>query len=380
MTLVDVVPAAGADAGRAAPARRRGRGRAREHPIARAVAAAAAERRAGALPAVDGLRQHQGPRRRGRRRRARGRRRAGRLAAPSWASALPPSARRRGRAGRGRRAHRRRRRLGRRRRAACSSSPTRSSRPAPRRSRELRGLGLRPVLLTGDNAARRAAVAAEVGIDEVIAEVLPAGQGRRRRAAAGARAASSRWSATASTTPPRSAQADLGLAMGTGTDVAIEASDLTLVRGDLRAAADAIRLSRRTLATIKGNLFWAFAYNVAALPLAALGLLNPMIAGRGDGASRRCSWSRTACGCGASGRCPRRRAALTRRLTGLGRRSGGEGCSAAPASRPRAWARGRGVNRCSVWALPAGSVAAGGASAAPGGGSARRGPSRAAAA
>jgi Cu+-exporting ATPase len=144
--------------------------------------------------------------------------------------------------------------------------------------RDLRTLGLRPVLLTGDNKAAAHAIAAEVGIDEVIAEVLPKdkvdvvvrlqSQGRVvAMVGDGVNDAAAL------------AQSDLGLAMGTGTDVAIEASDLTLVRGDLRSAVDAIRLSRRTLGVIKGNLFWAFAYNVAALPLAALGLLNPMIAG-----------------------------------------------------------------------------------------------------
>jgi Cu+-exporting ATPase len=142
----------------------------------------------------------------------------------------------------------------------------------------LRDLGLRPVLLTGDNAAVADTVAAEVGIDEVIADVLPAEklavvqrlQGEGRVVA---------MVGDGVNDAAALAGADLGLAMGTGTDAAIEASDLTLVRADVRAVADAVRLSRRTLATIKGNLFWAFAYNVAAIPLAAAGLLNPMIAG-----------------------------------------------------------------------------------------------------
>jgi Cu+-exporting ATPase len=143
---------------------------------------------------------------------------------------------------------------------------------------QLRDLGLRPVLLTGDNDVVARAVAAQVGIDEVIADVLPKDkvdvvQRLQREGRVVAMVGDGVNDAAAL------AQADLGLAMGTGTDAAIEASDLTLVRGDLRAAADAIRLSRRTLGTIKGNLFWAFAYNVAALPLAAAGLLNPMIAG-----------------------------------------------------------------------------------------------------
>jgi Cu+-exporting ATPase len=144
--------------------------------------------------------------------------------------------------------------------------------------RRLRDLGLRPVLLTGDNAVTAGAVAAEVGIDEVIAEVLPSEKADvvRRLQAEGRVVA---MVGDGVNDAPALAQADLGLAIGTGTDAAIEASDLTLISGDLRAGADAIRLSRRTLATIRGNLFWAFAYNVAALPLAALGYLNPLVAG-----------------------------------------------------------------------------------------------------
>ncbi len=142
----------------------------------------------------------------------------------------------------------------------------------------LKRLGLTPVLLTGDNERTAQAVARQVGIDEVIAEVMPADKvavierlQKQGRVVA--------MTGDGVNDAAALAKADLGLSVGTGTDVAIEASDLTLVTGDLRAAADAIRLSRRTLTTIKGNLFWAFAYNVAAIPLAAAGLLNPLIAG-----------------------------------------------------------------------------------------------------
>ena len=143
--------------------------------------------------------------------------------------------------------------------------------------RRLRGMGLRPVLLTGDNERAARSVAEAVGIGEVIAGVLPAGkvEAIRRLQQAGRVVA---MAGDGVNDAAALAQADLGLAMGTGTDAAIEASDLTLIRGDLLAVPDAIGLARRTLATIKGNLFWAFGYNAAAIPLAALGFLNPLIA------------------------------------------------------------------------------------------------------
>ncbi|MGY1755066.1 heavy metal translocating P-type ATPase [Blastococcus sp. SYSU D01042] len=273
MTLVDVVPAAGADGERllrlagALEA-------ASEHPIAQAVARAAAER--GALPAVDGFTNVEGlgvhgvvdgaavvvgrPR----------------LLA-DWSVALTPELQRAVDAAEqagstavavavdG---------------APCgvlvvadAVKPTSAAAVA-----QFRALGLTPILLTGDNERAARTVAAAVAIDEVVAEVLPQEKVDvvRRLQAEGRVVA---MVGDGVNDAAALAQADLGLAMGTGTDVAIEASDLTLVRGDLRAATDAIRLARRTLSTIKGNLFWAFGYNVAALPLAMAGLLNPMIAG-----------------------------------------------------------------------------------------------------
>ncbi|MFD3590464.1 heavy metal translocating P-type ATPase [Streptomyces sp. NPDC058683] len=242
-----------------------------EHPVARAIAAGA-EERVGALPAAERFENVPG---RGVRGRVDGHEVAvGRLfdAVPEELTAARSRAEEEGRTavlvgwdGRARGV------------LAVADTVRETSAEAVR---ELRALGLTPVLLTGDNRAVAEAVARAVGIDarDVIAEVLPeekvdAVRRLQREGRTVAMVGDGVNDAAALAT------ADLGLAMGTGTDAAIEAGDLTLVRGDLRAAADAIRLSRRTLATIKGNLVWAFGYNVAALPLAAAGLLNPMIAG-----------------------------------------------------------------------------------------------------
>ncbi|MGW6905802.1 heavy metal translocating P-type ATPase [Streptomyces sp. NPDC054940] len=240
-----------------------------EHPVARAVAAGA-EERVGRLPEVEGFENIAG---RGVRARVEGRDVAvGRLfeSLPTELARAREEAERDGRTavvvgwdGEARGV------------VAVADTVKETSAEAVR---ELRALGLTPVLLTGDNRTVAEAVAQAVGIDQVIAEVLPedkveAVRRLRREGRCVAMVGDGVNDAAALAT------ADLGLAMGTGTDAAIEASDLTLVRGDLRVAADAIRLSRRTLATIKGNLVWAFGYNVAALPLAAAGLLNPMIAG-----------------------------------------------------------------------------------------------------
>ena len=183
-------------------------------------------------------------------------------------------------AARARGAHRRRRRVGRGGPGRARRRRHGGARTAPTPCARLRGLGLRPMLLTGDHRTAGLAVAAQVGIadDDVIAEVLP----EDKVAAVRALQADGRVVAMVGdgvNDAAALAVADLGIAMGTGTDAAIEASDITLVRGGLPTAVDAVRLARRTLAVIKGNLFWAFAYNVAALPLAASGLLSPMIAG-----------------------------------------------------------------------------------------------------
>ncbi|MFE9475190.1 heavy metal translocating P-type ATPase [Streptomyces griseofuscus] len=242
-----------------------------EHPVARAVAAGA-EERVGALPTVEHFENVPG---RGVRGRVDGREVAvGRLYddVPEELARAAAEAEREGRTavlagwdGRARGV------------LAVADAIKETSAEA---IRELRALGLTPVLLTGDNRTVAESVARAVGIDaaHVYAEVLPEDKVdvvRRLRAEGRAVAMVGDGVNDAAAL----ATADLGLAMGTGTDAAIEAGDLTLVRGDLRTAADAIRLSRRTLATIKGNLVWAFGYNVAALPLAAAGLLNPMIAG-----------------------------------------------------------------------------------------------------
>ena len=276
MTVVDVVPAAGASATevlRLAGALED----ASEHPIGRAIAQAARTGGADELPAVTDFRSTQG----------RGVAgivddhavAAGRPTwlADDWAVAPDPDL-----AAAADRAEAAGRTVvavawdGRQRGIVVVSDTVKPT--SPRAVQELRDLGLRPVLLTGDNERAARAVAAEVGIDEVIAGVLPWDKadhvrGLQSQGRVVAMVGDGVNDAVALAT------ADLGIAMGTGTDVAIEASDLTLVSGDLRAAGDAVALSRRTLRTIKGNLFWAFAYNVAAIPLAMSGLLNPLVAG-----------------------------------------------------------------------------------------------------
>jgi Cu+-exporting ATPase len=271
MQLLEVVPARGVD--RAEALRLVGaREAASEHPVGRAIAAAAGE----GLPAPESFRSREGLGVEG----IVGGRSiiAGRPSLlAEWGIALPDELAA---------AQERAEREGRTAIVAGWSGQARALfvvadalKPTSREAvRRLRELGLHPILLTGDNERTARAVAAEVGIEDVIAEVLPAGKAAvvRRLRDEGRVVA---MVGDGVNDAPALAEADLGLAIGSGTDVAIEASDLTLVSGDLRAAGDAIRLSRRTLATIKGNLFWAFAYNVAALPLAAAGLLNPLIAG-----------------------------------------------------------------------------------------------------
>jgi Cu+-exporting ATPase len=272
MTLADVVVADGVDAAQAL--RLVGALEyASEHPIAQAIAAAA--RAAGPLPAVESFANREGLGVEGI---VEGRALAvGRPALlAGWAMHLPPALEQAKAAAeaRGQTAIA----AGWDGRAAAVFVVADTVKPTSAQAvADLKALGLRPVLLTGDNATTARAVAAEVGIDEVIAEVLPSEKADvvRRLQAEGRVVA---MAGDGVNDAPALAQADLGLSIGTGTDVAIEASDLTLVSGDLRAAADAIRLSRATLRTIKQNLGWAFGYNVAALPLAAIGLLNPVIA------------------------------------------------------------------------------------------------------
>ncbi|MEZ5311375.1 MAG: HAD-IC family P-type ATPase [Microthrixaceae bacterium] len=159
--------------------------------------------------------------------------------------------------------------------AVVADTPKPSSAEAISR---LVAMGLKPIMLTGDNERAAKRVAAEVGIESVMAELLPEDKLSKVRELQESGAVVAMVGDGVNDSAAL-AQADLGIAMGAGTDVAMEASDLTLISDDLNAVADSIQLSRRTLGTIKGNLFWAFAYNVAAIPLAASGLLNPMIAG-----------------------------------------------------------------------------------------------------